>query len=294
MNPYLNEFLRHIAVSNSASHHTHDAYFRDVTQFLSFIEDLDLMKLDKNIAYDYLNELYRSGLSSLSVGRKVSSLRSFFKFMQMNYGMASNPFLNVRVKQNSKALPKFLMKEEINQLLLSCENDPLGVRNQVLIELMYACGLRLQEVSDLEIKAINLEERSLKVLGKGNKERILFFYPSFAKKLSHYIKMVRPVLLKGMDHDFLFVNNKGAALSRRGIQYLMEKQGKIAGLRSHLHPHILRHSFATHLLDRGANLRIVQALLGHESLSTTQIYAHVSMSKIKTAYDKAMEQLDLT
>lgn len=293
MNHYLDEFINHISATNTASLHTRDAYFRDVKQFLDFIEDLDIMKLDHEIAYNYLNELYSTKLSSTSVARKISTLRSFFKFMQMNYGLQVNPFATVRIKQQSRTLPKFLMYEEINQVLLSCTNDDLGIRNQIIIELMYACGLRLQECVSLKVNDLNLKDRSIRIIGKGNKERILFFYESLVSKLESYLQGSRQNLIK-IETDALFLNNQGKPISNRGIQYLLEKQGEQAGLRVSLHPHMLRHSFATHLLDNGASLRIVQTLLGHESLSTTQIYAHVSMSKIKQAYDDAMDKIPLT
>lgn len=295
MKHYLNEFLRHISATNTASEHTRDAYSRDVTQFLDFLDERDdLLALDNDIAYNYLNELYNAKLSSTSVARKISTLRSFFKFLQMNYGAQINPFSSVKIKQSSRSLPNYLTVEEMNALLLSCNNDNLGIRNQVLIELMYACGLRLQECTDLKLKDFSMSDRRLSIIGKGNKERTLFFYESLALKLDNYIKVIRPQLLKDKQNDTLFLNTHGNPISRRGVQFLLEKQGKEANLRMHLHPHMLRHSFATHLLDNGANLRIVQTLLGHETLSTTQIYAHVSLSKIKDAYDSAMKNLPLT
>ena len=295
MKHYLNEFLRHISATNTASDHTRDAYSRDVTQFLDFLDESDdLLSLDTDIAYNYLNELYNAKLSSTSVARKISTLRSFFKFLQMNYGAQINPFSSVKIKQGSRSLPNYLTVEEMNALLLSCSDDNLGIRNQVLIELMYACGLRLQECTDLKMSDISIRDRKLSIIGKGNKERTLFFYESLAIKLDNYIKVIRPQLLKDKQNDTLFLNTHGNPISRRGVQFVLEKQGKEANLRMHLHPHMLRHSFATHLLDNGANLRIVQTLLGHETLSTTQIYAHVSLSKIKDAYDIAMKNLPLT
>lgn len=295
MKHYLNEFLRHISATNTASDHTRDAYSRDVTQFLDFLDESDdLLSLDTDVAYNYLNELYNAKLSSTSVARKISTLRSFFKFLQMNYGAQINPFSSVKIKQGSRSLPNYLTVEEMNALLLSCSDDNLGIRNQVLIELMYACGLRLQECTDLKMSDISIRDRKLLIIGKGNKERTLFFYESLAIKLDNYIKVIRPQLLKDKQNDTLFLNTHGNPISRRGVQFVLEKQGKEANLRMHLHPHMLRHSFATHLLDNGANLRIVQTLLGHETLSTTQIYAHVSLSKIKDAYDIAMKNLPLT
>ena len=294
MNNYLNEFLRHIAATHTASSKTEEAYRADVAQFLDFTQGIKLDELDQDSAYEYLDELYQSGLSSISVGRKISALRSYFKFLQMNYGIVNNPFSHVQVKQHSRPLPKFLMHQEMDQLLLSCDSDALGIRTQVLIELMYACGLRVSEACNLQFKHINLKNRSVRIVGKGDKERLLFYYPELSPKLKRYIEEARITLMGKKSHQFVFVNHLGDPLNARGIQYLVEHQGKKAGLRQRLHPHMLRHSFATHLIDNGASLRIVQTLLGHESLRTTQIYTHVSMQRIKSAYTQAMNNVDLT
>lgn len=294
MNPYLDEFLNHIVASNSDSHHTELAYRNDITQFFLFVEGVNIDEMTQDHAYEYLSYLYEMKLSSSSVARKVSTLRSYFKFLQINYGLVVNPFSHIQVKQQSRNLPKFLTHAEMDQLLLSCENDSMGRRNEVLIEMMYACGLRLSEVTSLQCAHINLEERSLEIIGKGNKQRRLFFYPELVPKLQYYIKHVRASLLKGDDHDYLFVNQHGHPIQNSGISYILKQQGIKAGLRQSLHPHMLRHTFATHLIDNGASIRIVQTLLGHESLSTTQIYTHVSLRRIKIAYESAMEQITLT
>lgn len=294
LNNYLDEFLRHIALTNTSSDHTTDAYHRDVSQFLEFIgSDYDVLNLPQEVAYGFLSELYEGGLSSASVARKVSSLRSFLKFLQLNYGALNNPFTLIKVKSRSRKLPDFLMYDEIEKLLLSCENDGLGVRNQMIIEVMYAAGLRVSEAVDLRISDLDLGARTIRVIGKGNKERILFIYPDLVPKLSRYIDFYRSSFVHD-NVEQLFVNSSGKPLTPRGIQYILEKQGEKAGLRKKVHPHMLRHSFATHLLDNGASLRVVQELLGHESLSTTQIYTHVSIQKIREAYDAAMKQLPLT
>ncbi|WP_371741421.1 site-specific tyrosine recombinase/integron integrase [Erysipelothrix sp. HDW6C] len=294
MNNYLDEFLRHIAMTNTSSVHTKEAYERDVSQFLDSLGSQDdILNLDSSIAYGYLNDLYDGGLSTSSVARKVSSLRSFFKFMQLNYGAQTNPFTGVKVQSRNRKLPTFLMHDEINAVLLACDDDALGVRNQVLVELMYACGLRVSEAVNLRISDINMSERSLTIIGKGNKERLLFFYEELAPKLETYLHTFRPQLIV-REHPYVFVNKQGLPMSSRGIQYIFEKLGKQANLRVKLHPHMLRHSFATHLLDNGASLRVVQTLLGHESLSTTQIYTHVSLQRLKESYDQAMKQLPLT
>lgn len=294
VNSYLKEFLSHISASHSASSHTEDAYAFDVEQFLEFIEDQDLKHIPVELAYSYVNQLYELGLSSSSVARKISALRSFFRFLQVNYGVATNPFSTLKIRQQSRSLPKYLMFEELRGLLDSCEANDLGFRNRVLMEVMYACGLRVHEASELKLSNFNFDERSIRIVGKGDKERLLFYYGALSGRLNQYLSGSRFNLLQGKEHDYLFVNSKGDPLSVRGIQYLLEKQGEVCGLRQKLHPHMLRHSFATHLLDNGASLRIVQTLLGHESLSTTQIYTHVSLSKIKKVYQEAMEKMPLT
>lgn len=289
---YLDNFLKHIRIINTSSDNTEISYRKDVQEFLDFLEHEDILNLDPLIAYAYLNFLYEAKLSSSSVSRKISTLRSFMKFMQMNYGAKTNPFLNVSVKIQKQRLPQFLMYQELESLIYSCDSDDLGIRNSVIIELMYACGLRASELCDIKINDIDIDARMIRVVGKGQKERQLFFYPSLQTKLKDYINKTRIHLIQKERHDFLFVNHRGQALSVRGLQYMLEKQGEKANLRMRLHPHILRHTFATHLLDNGASLRIVQTLLGHESISTTQIYTHVTMDRLKKTYDLAMAEIE--
>lgn len=288
------DFMRHIAITNTSSEHTNDAYLRDVQQFVDFVGEPSLLEINRTIAYDYLNMLYDSGLSSASVARKISTLRSFFKFLQINYGVVDNPFNQIKIQRQGRHLPNFLMYDEIETLLLSCDDTVLGVRNQVMIELMYACGLRVSEAVDLQITDLDLTERTIRVIGKGNKERQLFFYESLVPKLWSYLNQYRVQLKNASETQTVFLNQRGDPLTPRGIQHILERQGKVAGLRMKLHPHMLRHSFATHLLDNGASLRVVQTLLGHESLSTTQIYTHVSMQRVKEVYDEAIKKIPVT
>lgn len=291
---YLENFLLQIKISNTDSKHTEVNYRYDVTQFLEYLEGEDLLNLDIKVGFSYISALYETGLAQSSVSRKISSLRSFMRFMQLNYGASTNPFINIRIKRTSSKLPNFLMFSEVEQLLLSFDQSDLGIRNRVLVELMYACGLRVSEASGLRLRDINFEDRSILVLGKGSKERYLFYYESLSGLLEHYIKEVRPKFLKETKNDFLFLNRSGKQLSDRGIQHIFKVAGEKAGLRTHLHPHMLRHSFATHLLDNGANLRVVQMLLGHESISTTQIYTHVSTETLKKSYNAAMNKINVT
>lgn len=291
MKKYLDEFLRSISTTHSDSEHTESAYRRDVSQFLDYLGEADILKVEKNIAFGFLNDLNQSGLSQRTIARKVSALRSYFKFLQLNYGAQNNPFIGIKVNQRKKSIPQFLMYEQIESLILECENDDFGIRNRIIIEILYACGLRVGELEILDVSQINLSRRSIRVLGKGNKEREVYFYESLGELLNLYITVVRPKLLKNKSHTRLIVNNNGSPITSRGIQYILSQIGKAANLKVKLHPHMLRHSFATHLLDNGASLRLVQILLGHESLSTTQIYTHVTMQKLQKAYDEAITKI---
>lgn len=290
---FLDNFLKHIKISHTASEHTEMSYRHDIVQFYEYLEGEDMLNMDQNVGFAYVNALYEMDLASSSIARKISTLRSFMKFLQLNYGALNNPFSHITVRQQEKRLPSFLMFSEIEQLVDSCDDTNLGYRNRVLIELMYACGLRVSEACDLKISDIDIPNRTLIVLGKGQKERYLFFYESLVARLEHYIVHVRSHLVSG-EHDVLFVNTRGEPLTSRGVQYILKTQGIKANLRMHLHPHMLRHSFATHLLDNGASLRVVQSLLGHESISTTQIYTHVNMDRLKQSYEKAMENVQVT
>lgn len=288
---YLNEFIAALAISNTGSENTEEAYRRDIQQFLDFVGDVDYLDLDLSYAYDYLNELYDLSLSPSTIARKISALRSYMKFLQLNYGARNNPFKQVKVKNTHQKLPNFLMYSELETLFLSCDASHIGKRNRVMFELMYACGLRLSELTMVELKDVRIHERLILIKGKGSKERLAFFYESLVPLLNDYLQSVRTLMLKDKNHSFLFTNNHGNPISPRGVQYTLAKQGELAGLRQKLHPHMLRHSFATHLLDNGANLRVVQSLLGHESLSTTQIYTHVSQEKLKEIYDNTINHI---
>lgn len=290
---YLENFLRHIKITHTASEHTYESYKNDVSQFIDYLEGEDILNLDQNLGYSFMNLLYEMELASSSIARKVSANRSFMRFLQLNYGAMTNPFDQITVRQTEKKLPKFLMFSELQQLIESCDDTDLGYRNRVMIELMYACGLRVSEVCDLKISEINLQDRTLLVLGKGEKERYLFFYESLIPRLNHYIVEIRSKLIK-TEHDYLFVNQRGNQITPRGVQHILKEQGVKANLKMKLHPHMLRHTFATHLLDNGASLRVVQSLLGHESISTTQIYTHVNMDKLKKTYETAMKNVKVT
>lgn len=292
---YLSQFLQSSRLKRAKSDHTINAYTKDIHQFFDFVNESNIREfnqIDSTIMMAYVSYCKVTlGLKASSIARKLASLRAFFTFLIKSNVLTTNPLAQLKSPKLPKTLPSFLMVEEITTLLLSFDQeDPLSFRNYVLVELLYACGLRVSECASLKIADIHFDQRFILVLGKGNKERIIPFYPTMGKNLKRYIETTRTKYAKeGVEH--VFVNAKGTKLSSRGIQLIVEKAGVNAGLKQPLHPHMLRHSFATHLLDNGADLKIVQELLGHENLSTTQIYTHVSIDRIKDVYQKSFPKI---
>lgn len=276
----LDEFLKHLEFVQGASSHTVAAYRRDVLQFLEWYEGV-LDDVQKGDAYEFMSMLYDMELSSQSIARKASALRQYFKFLQTHMGFRLNPFYGVKAPSLGRKLPHVLNHDEIQRILDACAQDDLGKRNRLMVELMYATGLRVQELCDITVSDVDLSERKIRVVGKGNKERIVFFYASLVPKIQSQQNMSQG--------EYLFLNAQGNQITPRGVQYIFEQLGKKAGLSMRFHPHMLRHSFATHLLDQGVGLRFVQSLLGHASLSTTQIYTHVSMKSLKKVYESVMD-----
>ena len=288
------DFLTHIDLSNTRSVHTRDAYQRDLIAFEHYLIDLGIQEfkdVDKATILRYIEKLNRQktgGLKNSSLSRKISSLRSFYKFLLTQGRVDRNPVHGILLPSKEKHLPDFLLFEEVNRLFESFDlSDVNQLRNRALFELMYACGLRVGEAVTLTLSAINLSQRTLRFVGKGSKERMVPFYTDASVILQRYLKESRPILMAQKAHDRVFVNQKGEPLTPRGVEYLLEKSALAAGLTHAVHPHMLRHSFATHLLDNGADLRLVQELLGHSSISTTQIYTHVTLDRLRETYLKA-------
>ncbi len=295
MEQYLEAFQTYLKTTNSSSSHTFDSYSRDISRFLAFLKKEgieDLSKVDRILIANYLREL-RAGnkehkpLQNASIARNLSALRTFYRFLIENYGMEVNPFEKVSTVKQNRKLPEFLFFEEMETFLDSIDvSEKFGKRNRAMFELMYACGLRVSEVVDLRVENVDLSSDILRVHGKGDKERIVPFYPLCHTLLEDYLGSQRKELVKE-GTQALFVNKYGKKMTSRAIQQIMEKQAEKSGLNLRIHPHMFRHSFATHLLDNGADLRVVQELLGHENLSTTQVYTHVSSDKLTRIYQAA-------
>ncbi len=292
---YLEGFLRHTALSGTGSADTQDAYRRDVGRYLTWLEECGIGSFEEVTKADiaaYITGL-RSGefggkqLSNSSYSRNLSSLRSFYKYLYQFHGVSNNPLRGIRGAARKRKLPEYLTFDQMETILNSFDlRDPVQIRDRCIIETMYACGLRVSECAGLRISMIDLPNGFLRVIGKENKERMIPFYRREGQLLKLYLEKARPGFIRE-DHDILFVNRSGRPISVRAIQNICESSAEQAGLSVHVHPHMIRHSFATHLLDNGADLRIVQELLGHESLSTTQIYTHLTEERLRKVVDSA-------
>lgn len=291
MDEKVKRFLDHITQINTGSEHTRDAYERDLMKFAEFLhrEGIDKFEeVDRSIILNYISYLREECLQKKnSVLRRVSTLRSFYTYMN-EYGLLSNnPFALVRLGSVQRQIPEILYYDEIDALFDSIDIETnAGLRDRAMFELIYACGLRVSEAAALKICDIDFNECIVHILGKGNKERMIPFHEVAKEYLLRYLKEVRVMWCED-DHDFVFINQHGRPLTTRGIQYILNQTVKKSGMMIRVHPHMLRHSFATHMLDNGADLRVVQEFLGHSALSTTQIYTHITQDRLKNAYNKA-------
>lgn len=289
----LDEYRRYLSLNQKVSDNTLEAYLRDVKRFIDYLssENIeDLKEVDNIVTRGFitklrLGEISNTKISDNSLARSISALRSFYYYLIEFKNYENNPFLNLKQVKQKQVLPEFLFYNEVELLLESIEvNDFFSLRNRLMFEIMYGCGLRVQEVSDLKVSDININERYLKVFGKGSKERIVPFHNLIQDFLNDYLFEYDKLEL---DHDFLFINNRNKQLSTRGIQYTLDQVVLKSNLNKNVSPHMLRHSFATHLLDNGADIKVVQDLLGHKNISTTQIYTHVSIEKLVDVYQKS-------
>ena len=293
----LDGFLNHVSLARTGSKDTQDAYRRDIERFLIFLQDRgidDLNMVTKEDVSEYITKL-RSGeiggkeLSNASFARSLSSLKSFYRYLNRSEGVEANPVRMFHGGNPRRKLPEFMTFDQMENLLNSFDlTNPAEIRDRSMVEVMYACGLRVSECAGLKISNLNLKDHFLSVLGKESKERMVPFYPRCGQLIDLYLTQVRPEFMKdNSKHGILFVNQHGKPITTRAIENVVETSGVKAGIPFHLHPHMIRHSFATHLLDNGADLRVVQELLGHENLSTTQIYTHVTQDRLRKVVDLA-------
>jgi integrase/recombinase XerD len=283
-------YLQHLAVERRLSPHTVEGYGRDLSQLSSAAAGLGraVESLDRRALEAVVRQLMGEGRSPTSVARAVACFRGFYRFLVVSGRREDNPAADLRAPRAWKTLPKFLSMEDVDRLLQMPDTaEPRGLRDRALIELLYATGLRVSELVSLRPQDLNLESGYLTCTGKGRKQRLVPVGEEAAAWLRRYVAEGRPALLKKRASPRLFVNARGGtALTRVGFWKILKGYGRLAGVSGTLSPHVLRHSFATHLLERGADLRAIQMMLGHSDLSTTQIYTHVLEARLKTVYDK--------
>ena len=283
-------YLTHLAVERRLSPNTVESYGRDLSQLAAAAAALErpVASLDRRALEQVVRQMMGEGRSPRSVARAVACFRGFYRFLVISGHREDNPAADVRAPRAWKTLPKFLSTDEVDKLLGAPDTtQPRGLRDRALIELLYATGLRVSEMVSLRQQDLNLESGYLTCTGKGRKQRLVPIGDEASAWLTKYLAEGRPALLKRRASPKLFVNARGGAgLSRVGFWKILKAHGRHAGLPRMLSPHVLRHSFATHLLERGADLRAIQMMLGHSDLSTTQIYTHILDARLRAVYDK--------
>ena len=284
----INSFIIYIDKELNYSDETIDNYKRDLNNYRDYLnkKKINYKTINKLEILDYLKYLDNSSLSNKSISRHLSSLRTFYNYLVEIKEIDSNVFKRVRNPKVEKKLPNYLSIGEVEEILNSIKEDTKeDIRNKCIFEIMYSCGLRVSEVSYLKVSNIDFREHTIRIMGKGSKERIVYYGEYLKDILDKYMKVRDEFLIKG-NIEYLFVNSKGDILSRESIAYIINKIEKKSLINHKITPHVLRHSFATHLLDDGADLRSVQELLGHENLDTTEIYTHVSNERLRAVYLK--------
>ncbi|WP_396163702.1 tyrosine recombinase XerC [Carnobacterium sp.] len=283
-------FLRYLITERHYSELTKKAYEEDITEFSDFLAatgDAQYEKVSLQDVRIFLGELSQRELSRNTISRKISSLRAFYQFLLKNQVVTENPFSYIHLKKKTLRLPRFFYEKEMDALFQAVKGEkPLDFRNEALLEVLYGTGIRLSECKNIQLKDIDFDLSVVLIHGKGNKERYVPFGHYAAVSLQEYLRKGRALLMTKYhkEHDYLFVNQYGDQLSASGIEYILNQIIKKSSLTADIHPHMLRHTFATHLLNNGADLRTVQELLGHASLSSTQIYAHVTKEHLQKNY----------
>jgi integrase/recombinase XerD len=284
-------FLNYARVERGLSENTLDAYASDLAKFTAFLTKarISLADVKRGDVVDFLASLYRSGLDSRSVARHLVTVRNLYRFLITDSIVENDPTVNLESPKIRQRLPFFLSVEEVDRLLaLPDVRTPLGLRDRALLDVLYSCGLRVSELVGLKIGDIDFQLGCIRCIGKGNKERLVPIGRKALASVEKYVKESRPLLMKSRRRAAyttgIFINRNGGQLGRVGVWKSLAAYGRAMGLRKKLTPHKLRHSFATHLLERGADLRSVQLMLGHADISTTQIYTHVLEDRLKSVY----------
>lgn len=284
----IDEYLDSIWIEKGLSRNTIESYGRDLEAISHWLEarGLKLLRVQRSDLLAYLAFRMKAGLTARSTARTLSSVRSFYRYLLRENKVVIDPTLQIDNPKMGRKLPDTLSEQEVELLLEAPDVEtPLGLRDRTMLEFLYAAGLRVSELVNLKITEINLRQGVLRVTGKGSKERLVPIGEEALRWLDGFVKDSRPSLLKGVTaSDVVFPSNRGGCMTRQAFWYRVKLHAQTAGIRTHLSPHTLRHAFATHLLNHGADLRVVQLLLGHSDLSTTQIYTHVAKHRLKSLH----------
>jgi tyrosine recombinase XerC len=279
----IEDFKLYLEVDRNLSLHTVKAYYADLFNFLSWTGIRDPQDLNHKDIRAYLSDIQFKNYSKTSISRKIAAIRTFYRYLYREKLIKANPADNIKSPRKIKSLPKFLTDNEVEKILDTINiSSSFGFRDRVILELLYATGMRISELCNLDLSDLNMEGQEITVFGKGGKERIVLINNRAKNFLAEYIDKVRPgLLLENMDNTALFINNTGFRLQQRSIHRSLANIVKSIKFPKKVSPHVFRHSFATKLLEKGADLRVVQELLGHASISNTQIYTHVASAKQK-------------
>ncbi|MDV2910683.1 site-specific tyrosine recombinase XerD [Pediococcus acidilactici] len=290
MDDLINDYLHALKVERGLSDNTIVSYRQELRHMQNFLQEqhiADIKDVDRYTILNYLDALKQTGRARSSSIHTISSLRKFFKYLLLNDQIQTNPMVNIDPPKRAQHLPSVLTTEEVERLLkVPDTSKPLGIRDRAILEVMYATGLRVSELIALNLNELHLEMGLIETVGKGNKQRIIPIGDVAIQWLERYINGPRRALLGAKRYNEIFLNQHGHPLTRQGVWKNLKAQVQKAGIKKNITPHTLRHSFATHLLENGADLRIVQELLGHADISTTQIYTHITQQRLVDVYDK--------
>ncbi|MBO5737867.1 tyrosine recombinase [bacterium] len=289
---FVEDFKSYLSVEKNFSEHTLNAYCSDVISYILWLNGISCVDVDFNKLREYIHFIQKFDYKKATIARKIASIRTFYKYLFRERFIDSNPAISLSAPKKPKSLPKFLTVNEIEKILNNISIDtPAGFRNRVILELLWATGMRVSELSNLNFGDLNLEDNEIRVFGKGAKERIVLISSRAKQYLVQYINTARNLLAPGYnieeinENSPLFINNTGYRLQNKTIRNAINAVVEKIELPKKVTPHVFRHSFATHLIENGADLRVVQELLGHAGISNTQIYTHISMKHLQTVYD---------
>lgn len=287
LDPFVKEYLNYLLIDRKYSNDTIHSYQNDLEKFCVFFKNKKLENINKQDIRDYLKFLEKENLNSKSIAHNISVLRSFYKFLIISKKTENDPMVFIELPKIPKTLPNVLSIDEVDRLLSIDVKDKYSARNKAMLELMYSSGLRISELINLKVVDISLDEALVKIFGKGSKERLVPIGDCALNAIESYIFIYRPQLIKKQSSDYLFLSSRGSKMSRQAFFKIIKQIANENNIKTEISPHTLRHSFATHMLNYGADLRSIQELLGHSDISTTQIYTHISKSKINDDYQNS-------